>query len=734
MSNRFRNNYRYMLHSDEEEGKIWADAKQPSDDSSTNGQSTEGRSNYAATIKSKQNLGGSSIEQKGDQIDKESNMRYSRRKLEEWKEWTTTSTIPGAIDVEVDFREENDESNHHIYIEDLPMETRVPPEDDTMDSESRGETALPPLGLENPADDQQWQRDAHFVQQNQQTRDLAKYSQQSNADKRKFTIDDGKVRSVIFTVAGILLLIGVIALSFYLNDRSDEGNLSMKREPTAPTFNSSTPPSLLITTHPSSSPYMSPSNTPSLTPSLTPSFPAGSFGSSSELRSALDSYLVNDGQDTVHAQRYGWPIGAWDVARIKDFRELFSVNRNPDVVEFDQNLSTWDTSSATDMSGMFRGAASFDKDISSWDVSRVKTMRGMFRDALAFNQGVSTWDLSKVETMREMFRDARSFNQDLSTWRATNVEDLSFLFFGASSFNADISTWDVAKAETMQAMFSRAVAFNHTLGSWNTSRVTDMSYLFFEASSFNQDISGWDTSSATNLSYTFSRASLFDQDLSSWDVSNVETLKSTFSSAVAFNHTLGSWNTSRVADMSYLFFAASSFNQELSRWDVSNVETMHTMFYQAVEFGQSLENWVTSSVKDMSFMFRGAQSFNGDISAWDVSKVSTMFATFAGATLFDQDVSSWNTSKVEDMSGMFWGASSLDQDLSSWDVSAVLNLEEMFAEASAFNHSLCAWGDSLSGNASVAGMFTNTPLCLIQTDPYLTANPPGPFCHPCSWL
>jgi surface protein len=98
---------------------------------------------------------------------------------------------------------------------------------------------------------------------------------------------------------------------------------------------------------------------------------------------------------------------------------------------------------------------------------------------------------------------------------------------------------------------------------------------------------------------------------------------------------------------------------------------------------------------------------------------------------FDQDISSWDISKVETMYGMFYGSSSFDQDLSSWDVSAVFNLELMFSEASAFNHSLCAWGDLLSRNATVTGMFRNTS-CLMQTDPDLSANPPGPFCHPCS--
>ena len=70
----------------------------------------------------------------------------------------------------------------------------------------------------------------------------------------------------------------------------------------------------------------------------------------------------------------------------------------------------------TDMSRMFRGAASFNGDISSWDVSSVTDMSGMFWSARSFDQPLNAWDVSSVTDMTWMFLDADSFDQDLGGW------------------------------------------------------------------------------------------------------------------------------------------------------------------------------------------------------------------------------------------------------------------------------------------------------------------------------
>jgi surface protein len=50
---------------------------------------------------------------------------------------------------------------------------------------------------------------------------------------------------------------------------------------------------------------------------------------------------------------------------------------------FNQNISKWDTSKVTDMSGMFRSASSFNQDISGWDMRKVTYLDTMFDGATA---------------------------------------------------------------------------------------------------------------------------------------------------------------------------------------------------------------------------------------------------------------------------------------------------------------------------------------------------------------
>ena len=59
-------------------------------------------------------------------------------------------------------------------------------------------------------------------------------------------------------------------------------------------------------------------------------------------------------------------------------------------------MGTWDVSAVTDMSAVFKDAASFNEDISDWKVSGVTDMSQMFEGAKAFSQPLAKWDVSKV--------------------------------------------------------------------------------------------------------------------------------------------------------------------------------------------------------------------------------------------------------------------------------------------------------------------------------------------------
>ena len=84
------------------------------------------------------------------------------------------------------------------------------------------------------------------------------------------------------------------------------------------------------------------------------------------------------------------------------------------------NISNWNVSQVTDMSGLFR-VTSFNDDISAWDVSSVTDMSGMFAFATSFNQDIGDWEVGNVEYMDGMFYSASAFNQDISNWCVTNI-------------------------------------------------------------------------------------------------------------------------------------------------------------------------------------------------------------------------------------------------------------------------------------------------------------------------
>ena len=60
------------------------------------------------------------------------------------------------------------------------------------------------------------------------------------------------------------------------------------------------------------------------------------------------------------------------------------------------DISEWDTSEVTDMSGLFQGVPGvrdFNDYIGAWDVSKVTDMRRMFHGASAFNRYIGRWKL-----------------------------------------------------------------------------------------------------------------------------------------------------------------------------------------------------------------------------------------------------------------------------------------------------------------------------------------------------
>ena len=226
------------------------------------------------------------------------------------------------------------------------------------------------------------------------------------------------------------------------------------------------------------------------------------------------------------------------------------------------NASTTCTSGITDMSELFYLNTTFNQDISSWDVSSVTNMGGMFYQA-PFNQPIGDWDVSSVTDMSFMFTDS-AFNQDIGNWDVSSVTNMNEMFYKISAFNQPIGDWDVSSVTDMSEMFGKT-SFNQDIGNWDVSSVTNMDEMFFEASAFNQPIGDWDVSNVTTMAEMFSQATAFNQDISSWDVSNVTDMGFMFY-LTPFNQPIGNWDVSSVTDMYGVFLFAEAFNQDISNW------------------------------------------------------------------------------------------------------------------------------------------------------------------------
>ncbi len=78
----------------------------------------------------------------------------------------------------------------------------------------------------------------------------------------------------------------------------------------------------------------------------------------------------------------------------------------------------------TNLRSMFSGTIlTGDPDLSAWDVSGVTNMSGMFNIS-GFDGNIRTWDVSNVTDMSYMFQFNPVFNQDLTNWCVRNIDSV----------------------------------------------------------------------------------------------------------------------------------------------------------------------------------------------------------------------------------------------------------------------------------------------------------------------
>ena len=177
---------------------------------------------------------------------------------------------------------------------------------------------------------------------------------------------------------------------------------------------------------------------------------------------------------------------------------LFAALRSLETIE---GLGHLDTSTATDMNGMFFDLPSLTSlDLSNFDTSNVTCMHAMFLGAYNLTSlDLSSFDTSNVTNMSSMFVDTHGLTSlDLSSFDTSNVRYMNFMFHCMHSLtNLNVSSFNTSNVAFMTGMFTNTHSLTSLdLSNFDTSNVMSMERMFSGAHSLtNLDLSSFDTRS-----------------------------------------------------------------------------------------------------------------------------------------------------------------------------------------------------------------------------------------------
>merc|ERR1711892_703146 len=102
---------------------------------------------------------------------------------------------------------------------------------------------------------------------------------------------------------------------------------------------------------------------------------------------------------------------------------------------------------------MFLQAGKFNVDISSWNTSTATNFKYMFFRATAFKQPLDSWNTEKATNFEGMFYWAHNFNQPLGSWNTEKVTDFNNIFGGTSVPIDTTAYWDTTNSRSGRYLF-----------------------------------------------------------------------------------------------------------------------------------------------------------------------------------------------------------------------------------------------------------------------------------------
>ena len=378
------------------------------------------------------------------------------------------------------------------------------------------------------------------------------------------------------------------------------------------------------------------------------------------------------------------------------------------------DISTLDTSGATDMHSMFQNCTSISAlDLSNFNTSNVTDMSRMFEGCTAVSDiDVSSFDTSNVTSMSYMFNNCSALTSlDVSGFDTSNVTRMDSMFYYCRSLTGlDVSGFDTAKVTNMSSMFAYCeVLENVDLRNFDTQHVTMINSTFANAdittwkgiedldvssvqsmeSAFagtkgtTLNLSGWNTANVTSVSNMFQNCKIKNIKANGWDTGKVRAMSSFCTGSEIETFEAKGWNLPGITSTSYIFYNNPRMRYiDLEGWNLENCTNFSSMFENCTALETlALDNWDTSSATNMSNMFRTNRALkNLNVSSFNTSNVTSFSSMFYDCNaLKTLDVAGFDTSKATNLSSMFYNCNTLDAlDVSGFDTSLVTNMNNIF--------------------------------------------------------
>ncbi|EAR10200.1 BspA family leucine-rich repeat surface protein [Reinekea blandensis] len=418
-------------------------------------------------------------------------------------------------------------------------------------------------------------------------------------------------------------------------------------------------------------------------------------------------------------------------SQVTSFRSMFTFNE-----AFNQDVSTWDTSAATDMAFMFADSY-FDQDLSNWDIENVKDMNGMFSYADLsienYDRLLLSWSEQTVQPNVTLDVDSR-FTPNAEAARNAlindhgwtindfnsiaelfpKIDDQAIQFYTGQTFEdaltnngnsidqceatglpdgITISRAGNGMACNLQGIpttagFSQAtVTASNTFGS-------DTALIDFNIVQQTPYITTWKTDNSgssddNQISLKVNNSNGYNFSVDWGDGSTDENLSETITHTYS---TAGTYTVSITGDYPLPLTDDPKKLLTIEQWGQRSWQSM-TYAYANTEDLVILATDAPdlSRVHSLKGTFSRANNFNSDISTWDVSNVGNFEEMFLAARAFNQPIGQWEVSNASNMRKMFENADAFNQDIGNWDVSNVTSMRTMFNGANTFNQDIGDW-------------------------------------------